>query len=253
MFSRSLLLLTLFSIAVLCAGIWRVLDAPLRGFVIDGDLTASERQELQEVLQAMPLRGVLSTPLGEVTQAVRSLPWAREISVRRHWPDQLGVTLHRAAPVARWGDDRYLSAFGDLLSLPDDYVGLPRFDVEVAAPVAAMEVYRLLDQIAARERLDISELQQNAQGEWSITLVDGPKVVRGSEQLNERMHRFLLLHRRVLAEAPDTALYIDARYANGLAVRYREPSAEPQSDEQSARLLARSDETYLSKGKSNGG
>ena len=141
MLSRILVSLTLVSIAVLCAGVWRVLDAPLRGFVIDGELSAGERTELQEVLQTVPLQGVLSTSLATVTEAVTSLPWAREISVRRAWPDQLQVTLHKAAPVARWGDDKYLSAFGDLLSLPDEYVGLPRFDIAVATPVAAMEVH----------------------------------------------------------------------------------------------------------------
>jgi cell division protein FtsQ len=251
MFSRVLVSLTLMSILVLCAGVWRVLDAPLRGFVIDGELSVAERTELQDVLQTVPLQGVLSTSLATVTAAVTSLPWAREISVRRAWPDRLQVTLHKAAPVARWGDDKYLSAFGDLLSLPDEYVGLPRFDIAVATPEAAMEVYRLLDQIAAREQLGISELHQNNQGEWRVLLARGPEVVLGAEQLNERMHRFLLLHRRVLARAAQPAAYVDVRYANGLAVRYHDPA--PAANEQTARLLARNDESRLSKGKSNGG
>ncbi len=223
--SRVLLVLTLVSIVVLCAGIWRMLDVPLRGFVIDGELTGGERLELQQALATMQLRGILSTSLTSVAQTVRALPWAREISVRRQWPDKLVVTLHKANPVARWGEDQYLSAFGDLLSLPDNYVGLPRFDVSVASPVAAMEVYRLLDQILARENLSIQELQQNPQGEWRLSLVRGPLVVLGAEQLNERMHRFLLLYRRVLSQEEQPAAYIDARYTNGLAVRYVEPLA----------------------------
>ena len=262
MLSRALVVLTLLSILVLCAGVWRVLDAPLRGFVIDGELTAAERDELQRVLAATDVNGVLSTSLDAVAVAVRALPWAREISVRRHWPDQLQVTLHKATPVARWGEDRYLSAFGNLLSLPDEYVGLPRFDVALASPVTAMEVYRLLDQIAAREQLRISELHQNTQGEWSITLSQGPHVVLGAEQLNERMHRLLLLHRRVLTAEQNQAAYIDARYTNGLAVRFVQPDAEQQSivatrsaqtQTPRARFLARNEQSHLSKDKSNGG
>ncbi len=260
MLSRALVALTLFSILVLCAGVWRVLDAPLRGFVIEGELTVAEREELQRVLVATAVDGVLSTSLDAVASAVRTLPWAREISVRRHWPDKLQVTLHKATPVARWGEDRYLSVFGNLLSLPDDYVGLPRFDVSVASPVTAMEVYRLLDQIAAREQLSISELRQNTQGEWSITLSKGPHLVLGAEQLNERMHRFLLLYRRVLTSEQNQAAYIDARYANGLAVRFLEPRSQQEHDvaladtrTQTARLLARNEKSHLSKDKSNGG
>lgn len=256
--SRMLVMLTMASIAVLGIGVWHVLDAPVRGFVVDGELSTAERTELQEALAATPLHGILSTSLATVTQTVQSLPWAREISVRRQWPDQLVVTLHKANPMARWGEDRYLSAFGDLLTLPDNYVGLPRFDVSVASPVAAMEVYRLLDQIAARENLAIAQLRQNAQGEWSLNLAHGPEVVLGAEQLNERMHRFLLLYRRVLSGAERPVAYIDARYANGLAVRFIQADAQQQlsaaqAEKVQAALVARSDQTHLTGDERNGG
>lgn len=254
---RLLVMITVASIAVLCVGVWRVLDAPLRGFVIDGELSAAERTELQQALATMPLHGILSTSLESVAARVKALAWAREISVRRQWPDKLVVTLHKASPVARWGEDQYLSAFGDLLSLPDNYVGLPRFDVSVASPVAAMEVYRLLDQIAARENLAIRELRQNAQGEWSLSLVQGPEVVLGAEQLNERMHRFLLLHRRVLEGAEQTVAYIDARYANGLAVRFVETDTEQLSaaagEVTHPPMVARNNQMHSPGDESNGG
>ncbi|MEE4281898.1 MAG: cell division protein FtsQ/DivIB, partial [Pseudomonadales bacterium] len=78
----------------------------------------------------------------------------------------------------------------------------------------------LLDQIAARESLAISRLAQNSQGEWSVELSKGPRVLLGAQQINERMHRFLLVYRRVLSAGDKPAEYVDARYANGVAVRY---------------------------------
>ena len=211
---------TSLSLCVLCVAVWRVLDTPVRGFVIGGDLTPMEQAQVEQVLSAHTFAGVLSTDLGQVTQRLERLPWAREISVRRSWPDKLTVTLDRSRPVARWGDDQYVSAYGDLLSLPDEYAALPQFKVAVSNPEQAMRVYRLLDQIAARETLAIGGLSQNAQGEWVINLIDGPRVRLGAEQLNERMHRFLLVYRRVLRDAAQTAEYVDARYANGVAVRF---------------------------------
>ena len=132
------------------------------------------------------------------------------------------MTLDRSRPVARWGEDQYVSAYGDLLSLPDEYATLPQFDVAVSTPDQAMQVYRLLDQIAARESLAIAGLVQNGQGEWEISLRDGPRLRLGAEQLNERMHRFLLVYRRVLEGGARAADYVDARYANGVAVRFTE-------------------------------
>ena len=239
MLSRAMFALTLASIVVLVLGIWQVLDKPVRGYVIEGELSALEREQLEQTLAAESLSGVLSTDLRDVLSRLEHLPWARDVSVQRRWPDQLVVSLHRARPVARWGDSEYVSAFGDLLSLPDEYVGLPRFEVAVSTPFQAMEVYRLLDQIAARAGLVISALSQNQQGEWRLQLYDGPDVLLGGEDLNERMHRVLMVHRRVLVEADKTAEYIDARYANGVAVRF----ADGLETEQ-AMLAARHDAPF---------
>jgi cell division protein FtsQ len=220
--NKMMFALTLVSLSVLCVAVWRVLDSPVRGFVIEGDLTALEQVEVEQALSVKPIAGVLSADLYEVSRRLEHLPWAREISVRRSWPDQLTVTLGRSRPVARWGEDQYVSAYGDLLSLPDEYLALPQFNVAVSSPEQAMQVYRLLDQIAAREALAIAGLQQNGQGEWEIDLLGGPIVRLGAEQLNERMHRFLLVYRRVLQDGERPAEYVDARYANGVAVRFME-------------------------------
>jgi cell division protein FtsQ len=244
MFSRFMFFVTLASITVLCAGVWRVLDRPVRGFVIEGDLTKMERAELQRTLADQPVKGVLSTSLTEIASHVEQLPWTRQINVRRQWPDQLIVTMSIASPVVRWGEDLYLSAYGDLLALPDHYPGLPEFDVAIATPQQAMQVYRLLVQIAAREQLNIARLEQNEQGQWAINLSKGPRVLLGAEQLNERMHHFLLVHRRVLAEDTREVEYVDARYGNGVAVKFVDETTL-QAD---AMMVAQNDKTTFSKG-----
>lgn len=225
MIGRFMFALTAASVALLVFATWRVLDQPLTTYVVNGELSAAERQTVRKVLSGVPATGILSADLEVVSDAVQEIPWAREVSIKRRWPDALEVTLHRAQPVARWGDTEYVSASGELLSLPDDYPGLPRFDVRQNTPQQAMEVYRLLDQISARESLPIERLMQNAQGEWTVQFADGLQVHLGAEQLNQRMHRFLLVYRRVLLSDDRVAAYVDARYANGVAVRYEDDEA----------------------------
>lgn len=232
MFSRVMFAATVASILVLAYTLWRELDNDVTKFVINGDLTSSERASIREVLANTEWRsvgGVLSVDLATVASKVQTLPWARDVSVRRNWPDALEVTLHRAQPVARWGSDEYVSVGGKLLTLPDAYVGLPRFDVAFAAPEQSMEVYRLLDQLAAPQRLRIAELQQNSLGEWVLQLAGGDSqfIVRlGSEQLSQRMSRFVSAYRKFFRDDARQLQYVDARYANGLAVRFVE---EPES------------------------
>ena len=244
MFSRVMFAATALSLLVLVGGVWRLLDQPVRGFVIEGELSKLERAELQRVLAEHPVAGVLSTPLDAVADYVQVLPWARGVSVRRLWPDRLVVKMQIASPVARWGENQYLSAYGDLLSLPDSYPGLPEFNVALAGPEEAMQVFRLLDQIAAREQLKLSQLHQNAQGQWSVTLSKGPQVLLGGEQLNERMHRFLLLHRQVLATDTRSVEYVDARYGNGVAVKF----ADEQDLAEDPLLVAQNDSRALTEG-----
>jgi len=248
MFSRFLLIVVGLSICVVAVGLWHALDKPVRGFVIEGDLSGMERDELQATLSDTELRGILSTRLDAIISRVQDLHWAKDISVRRAWPDRFLVTLHKAAPVARWGDKQYVSAYGDLLELPDVYPGLPHFMVEVSNPQEAMQTYRLLDQIAARESLAISRLTQNSQGEWSVELSKGPRVLLGAEQINERMHRFLLVYRRVLSAGDKAAEYVDARYANGVAVRY---VPEQQTNNESL-LVAGADAAVYVEGRNDG-
>ncbi len=248
MFSRVLVFAVFLSIVVVGAAVWQALNKPIQGFVIEGDLSGLEREELQNKLGASEFDGILSTDLDGILASINELHWARDVSVRRAWPDRFVVNLRKAAPVARWGDTQYVSAYGDLLELPDVYPGLPHFMVDVSQPNEAMQTYRLLDQVVARESLSISRLIQNDQGEWTVELSKGPRVLLGSQQINERMHRFLLVYRRVLMTAEKTAEYVDARYPNGVAVRYLEA---PQDSDQTM-LVADADATAYIEGIENG-
>ena len=226
MINRALLMATVMSVMLLCAALWQALDQPVNAFVVKGELTSLERDHIQQVLQDTvgdSVEGLLSTALEEVIAAVQALPWARDVSVRRQWPDKLVVTLYRARPVARWGEREYLSVQGELFELPDEYVGLPHFDIRLSTPQQAMQVYRLLDQIAAHEDLAIRSLNQDELGEWRVDMNanDGAlQVMLGNEQLSDRMRRFVSVYRHTLSGANRAVEYVDARYVNGLAVRY---------------------------------
>ena len=226
MIARVMFMLTILSVALLMFATWYALDHPVSRFVVQGELSTAEQRMVREALAGADVGGVLSTDLDRVGAAVERLPWTRRVSVQRGWPDALVVTLDRARPVARWGETRYVSAAGQLLELPDEHRGLPQFDVQQNTPQQAMEVYRLLDQISARENLIVNRLSQNPQGEWTVHYADGLQVLLGAEQLNERMHRFLLVYRRVLADGARHAAYVDARYANGVAVKFHEEGSE---------------------------
>jgi cell division protein FtsQ len=88
-----------------------------------------------------------------------------------------------------------------------------------------MEIYRLVQELASRSGLSVQSLSENALGEWRVGLADGLEVVLGAERLAERMQRFLFVHRFSLAQIGRQVEYVDARYANGVAVRWQQSGA----------------------------
>jgi cell division protein FtsQ len=89
-----------------------------------------------------------------------------------------------------------------------------------------MEVYQMLKDIMAREGLVVTTLDENAFGEWRVSVKGGLEVVLGAEHITQRLHRFLLAYRRVVAAQIERIDYVDARYPNGIAIRWREPTLE---------------------------
>ena len=218
-------------VGVLAGGgvfLFALLDHPVERFVIDAELSQAERTVLMARLEQAQTTGVLSTDLDSLVRSVSGLPWVRTIGVRRAWPDALRITLTREQPVAAWGDAAYVSASGRLLALPDQHQGLPHFDVALASPQQAMNVYRLLYQLTSRVQLTLQALGQNAQGHWQVVLVgpgtpaDGMTVALGATELDARMRRFLTIHEHELRNATRVAVYADLRYASGVAVRFEE-------------------------------
>ena len=99
--------------------------------------------------------------------------------------------------------------------------------LERAGPREAMEVYRLLSEALVPVGAHITTLSESALGEWEVELSvadgRGPRVVLGRDRLDERMRRFVVVYGRVLRDQLAAVRYADARYANGVAVRWDEP------------------------------
>ncbi|NOX50238.1 MAG: FtsQ-type POTRA domain-containing protein [Gammaproteobacteria bacterium] len=238
MLNRMLLFVVGAAAVIGAYGLWLLLDVPVSKLVISGDLTQIEQANVRAALTSGSLGGILTADLKLLESKLDGMHWARNVTVRRQWPNIILVSLTREMPMARWGKDQYISAGGHLLTLPDQYFDIPSFDVAISSPHRAMEVFRLLDQIASREGLNINSLKQDDQGGWSLDFDNTITLALGSEQLNQRMHRFLLLHRRVLLDEPRSVQYVDARYSSGVAVKYTTPPLLAASEVAASELVA---------------
>lgn len=219
----SRLLATLVGVVVLAllAYVWLALDRPIRTVIVSGEPTQAERLRIQNSMSKIELGGILTTDLAEVEKQLQQMGWTRQVLVRRQWPDRLEVRLHKVVPVAKWGGgDDYLAANGDPLQLPNEYSNLPVLSAHISSPQQTMELYRLLQLFAARQGLSIVTLAESLQGEWEVGFDNAMDLKLGSSDVNRRMQRFLRAYGIALKAQRRTIEYVDARYTNGIAVRF---------------------------------
>ena len=74
--------------------------------------------------------------LAAVREAARRIPWVRDASVRRKFPDAIEVQFETHEPLARWADGGLVSTRGDLFNA-EHAAFLPLFrGPESAAPLS---------------------------------------------------------------------------------------------------------------------
>src|SRR3990167_5816001 len=93
---------------------------PLREVKVNGELHHVTREQLKLIV-SRHLRGNFFTlDLVQTREAFQKLPWVRNVSVRRRWPDRLEVTVEEHKELARWGDIALVNSYGELFHAASD-------------------------------------------------------------------------------------------------------------------------------------
>jgi cell division protein FtsQ len=157
--------------------------------------------------------------------AFAKLPWVRNVSMRRRWPDRLEVTLEEHVPLARWGDRALVNRYGEVFSA--DYDGkLPLFvgPAELAREIAIRYDF-FKRSLAAIDKVP-DQVQVTPRRAWQVRLEGGPTLELGRERIEARLARFVATYSRTLVRLDRRIDFVDLRYANGFAVRIPELGLE---------------------------
>jgi cell division protein FtsQ len=172
-----------------------------------------------------------SIDLDRARAAFESVPWVRQATLRRIWPDRLAVRLDEHHPVALWqgddGNERLVNDHGEVFEANVGDVedeDLPQFSGPPGTSAAMLSLYRRLAPLYGAQRLEPVALQLSGRGSWSLELDSGATIVlgRGSEdELVARSERFLRSVGQVTGRFQRDLEHADLRHADGYAVRLR--------------------------------
>ena len=205
------------------------MDRQITSVQVNGELVGESREALTARASQWVGRSFFATDLAEVKVALEQRPWVETAAVRRVWPDGLVIDVREKKPLAYWNDDQLISRSGRLFQPANrDAAGaLPRLSGPDERVGDVIELGRLMANRLAEEGLGFAGLTLEQRGAWTLTLANGIEVALGRDQVEERFARFLTVYDGQLAARSDEVQRIDARYTNGVAVKWKPLDSTP--------------------------
>lgn len=172
--------------------------------------------QLNQVAKRAVNGSFFTVDLEQTRRAFEQLPWVRKVSVRRHFPWGLEVTLEEQVPMARWNSVALVNTYGEVfegqskLPLPD-FNGQPDTSAQVA------EMYAAFSQQLGALQQSIAQINLSPRFAWQLRLDNGMLLELGREQVQQRLARFVAVYPYSLAAMAGTVNHVDLRYRNGFA------------------------------------
>lgn len=220
-------------VAALLVGLAGVV-LPLAGDVIErrvlsvrvaGEFRHVKRARLESVVrQELDGRGFFQLEMERVRRAALALPWVREVTVRRVWPESLHIAVVERVAIARWNDVALMEDDAQVF-VPDEDVDryrLVRLEGPPGREAEVLATYKRLAVAFATLAGGVARLAFSAHGQWEVTFGNGMTLVPQAPLDVDRLESFARRLPAILGERMDQAARIDLRYANGFAVRWRE-------------------------------
>ena len=209
------------------------LNQPVTKVRMDNQWQRVSDAEVQSILARFMGVGYFDFDVVGVKETLQEHPWIRQASVKKLWPNSVGLLLTEEVAIARWGNSSVLNQYGEIFQ-PQNLgalQSLPLLEGPQDMQIRVMEQYRAVNQLFFPAGLRVTKLSLSDRGSWQLELNSNLMVIAGRENVMDRLHRFLEFYGQYPAEEPGGVLAVDLRYDNGLAVR----SVAPEITEVAAR------------------
>lgn len=150
-------------------------------------------------------------------QSLEKLPWVRNASIRREFPDRLEVQLEEYQAIARWNNSALVDSQGEVFVAKSEQE-MPEFVGQDGTAVEVTQHYGQFSQQLAALDLQVTRLVLSPRHAWQLHLSNGMVLELGREDMQQRLARFVEAYPYSLAQVQSRVKYVDLRYSNGFAV-----------------------------------
>jgi len=232
MMGRRIKLLAFGSLLIVCGlliyKLYLPTTLPFKKIQVYGSLEWVDRDKLNALVLHDIDGGFFSLNVKGLKQNLEQLAWIKSVSIRRVWPDVLQLMVTEQQPVAVWNDESIINRNGELFmpameQLPDEMV-------QITGPTGMYETlvehYKALSAMTADLGLQITNINVNDRRAMKVTLSNGVQLfmgrVRDTSDSGIEIMRFVRAYKATLAPQIDRIQFVDLRYTNGFAVRWKQ-------------------------------
>jgi len=240
----------LFFIIVISLSAWVVItvknwvDNPervvLSQLTLTGDNTFTTEEDVRKAILGLGLPNTyIAQDVDDIQQEIMRLPWIKQVSVRKQWPDRLIVHIVEYQPHYFWNEIFLLDDHAVMFSVPKERINndmMPKLYGPIGKEKLILDMYHQLEtvstQLANKDlTLSISDAMADDRNAWQLIVkpcvkgfcVDNQNITLklGRENIIERYERFIRLFSDIQARLPEDERLIEAdlRYENGISVK----------------------------------
>lgn len=195
----------------------------IRHVQVEGAFQYIDKEDIKNKVNPLVQLSYFSLNLQGIQHAVMSLPWAEKVQVQRVWPDRIKLKIYEQKPVVRWQADSLLNGQGGIFRPMniDEFQSLPVLYAPVEQRYQLLQVMNGLQLSLMDQGLYLTEFRVSERQSWLLAMENGMVIQLGRFQ---PLQKFTLLMQTLMvlgSELVEKMAYIDMRYPNGYAVRWR--------------------------------
>lgn len=200
-------------------------NAPIRTLVVLGQPEHVDEQAIIAAIQRGPVGSFFDVDVQAIQQRVEALPWIKQASIRKQWPDKLQVYVTEHVAVASWNEELLLDPTGTVFSVPVEQIRaqqLPALYGPEGSEQEAFVMFNGLNKLLAIHQLHLQGLMLSERYAWQLWLSNDVHLQLGQKETIERVDRYLKMQKTLQEMREDAVESVDLRYDTGLAVRWKE-------------------------------
>lgn len=184
-----------------------------------------DRHEVEELVVPLVDHGFFTVNVDYIRDRLLQMPWVADTFVRRAWPDMIDITVIEKNPIARWNDQSLISDMGVLFSPNQDTYPpkLPQLVGPEGKQIEVLQYFNQMGRMFAPIRVKIAYLELTPYSTWKLILDNGMNLQMGRKDILTRLNHFVKVYPKIIGDRAPNVEYIDLRYSNGMAIRWKTP------------------------------